>query len=69
MIRLRDKKPSFQNMIDTCAVKRAGTSDEIAAAGAYLLGPDAGFVTGTDLLIDGGTIAALKSGLFNLKVR
>lgn len=56
-------------MIDTCAVKRAGTSDEIAAAGAFLLGPDAGFITGTDLLIDGGTIAALKSGLFDLRVR
>ena len=39
------------------------------AAGAYLLGPDAGFVTGTDLLIDGGTIAALKSGLVDLRVR
>ena len=60
---------TYQSMIDTCAVKRAGTSDEIAAAGAYLLGTDAGFVTGTDLLIDGGTIAALKSGMFNLHVR
>lgn len=60
---------TYQSMIDACAVKRAGTSDEIAAAGAYLLGPDAGFVTGTDLMIDGGTIAALKSGLFNLRVQ
>ena len=60
---------TYQSMIDTCAVKRAGTSDEIAAAGAYLLGPDAGFVTGTDLLIDGGTIAALKTGQFGLTVR
>ena len=60
---------TYQSMIDTCSVKRAGTSDEIAAAGAYLLGPDAGFVTGTDLLIDGGTIAALKSGLLNLSVQ
>ena len=40
-----------------------------SAAGAFLLGPDAGFITGTDLLIDGGTIAALKSGLFDLRVR
>lgn len=39
------------------------------AADAYLLGSDAGFVTGTALLIDGGTIAALKSGLFDLRVR
>lgn len=41
----------------------------VAAGKKILLGPDAGFVTGTDLLIDGGTIAALKSGLFDLKVR
>jgi hypothetical protein len=28
-----------------------------------LLGPDAGFVTGSDLLIDGGVIAAMLAGL------
>ena len=56
-------------MIDCSAVRRAGTSDEIAAAGAFLLGPDAGFITGTDLLIDGGVIASLKSGRFNLNIR
>ena len=60
---------TYQNMIDRSAVRRAGTSDEIAAAGAFLLGPDAGFITGTDLLIDGGVIASLKSGRFNLRVR
>lgn len=60
---------TYQNMIDTCAARRAGTSDEIAAAGAFLLGPDAAFITGTDLLIDGGTIAALKTGQFGLRVR
>ena len=34
--------------------------DELAAAAEFLL--SAPFVTGTDLLIDGGTIAAMKSG-------
>ena len=60
---------TYQNMIDCSAVRRAGTSDEIAAAGAFLLGPDAGFITGTDLLIDGGVIAPLKSGRFALRER
>lgn len=60
---------TYQNMIDCSAVRRAGTSDEIAAAGAFLLSADAGFITGTDLLIDGGVIAALKSGKFDLQVR
>ena len=60
---------TYQNMIDCSAVRRAGTSDEIAAAGAFLLSSDAGFITGTDLLIDGGVIAALKSGKFDLRIR
>jgi NAD(P)-dependent dehydrogenase (short-subunit alcohol dehydrogenase family) len=37
--------------------------DEVAAAAAYLLGPDAGFITGSDLLMDGGVIAAMHAGL------
>ena len=53
-------------MIDASPAKRTGSSDEIAAAGAFLLGSDAAFITGTDLLIDGGVIAAMKSGRFQL---
>jgi hypothetical protein len=34
----------------------------VATAATFLLGPDAGFITGTDLLIDGGVIAALRVG-------
>ena len=53
-------------MIEASAAKRVGTADEIAAAGAFLLGEYAGFITGTDLLIDGGVIAAMKSGKYSL---
>lgn len=45
-------------MIEQSATRRAGTPDDIAAAAAYLLGPDSAFVTGTDLLVDGGVTAA-----------
>lgn len=56
----------YQQMIDASAAERTGTSDEIAEAGAFLLGEHAGFITGTDLLIDGGTIAAIRTGAYKL---
>ncbi len=51
---------NYQQTIATSCVGRVGTVDEIATAAAFLLGPDAGFITGADLLIDGGVIAALR---------
>ena len=57
---------NYQKMIDTSAAMRTGSSDEIAEAGAFLLGEHAGFINGTDLLIDGGTIAAMRTGHFAL---
>ncbi|MBR3309054.1 MAG: SDR family oxidoreductase [Lachnospiraceae bacterium] len=56
----------YQQMIDASAAERVGTSDEIAEAAAFLLGEHAGFITGTDLLIDGGVIAALRTGTYSL---
>jgi NAD(P)-dependent dehydrogenase (short-subunit alcohol dehydrogenase family) len=56
---------NYQRMIAASAVGRVGTVDEIATAAAFLLGPDAGFITGADLLIDGGVIAALRVGRLN----
>ena len=53
-------------MIDASAAMRTGSSDEIAEAGAFLLGEHAGFINGTDLLIDGGTIAAIRTGEYKL---
>ena len=57
----------YQRMIETSAAGRVGTTDEVASAAAYLLGSEAGFVTGADLLIDGGVIAALRAGRLNLQ--
>jgi len=39
------------------ALPRHGTPEEVAAMVSYLAGPEAGFVTGADLLIDGGFAA------------
>ena len=57
---------NYQKMIDASAAMRTGSSDEIAEAGAFLLSEHAGFINGTDLLIDGGTIAAIRTGEYQL---
>jgi NAD(P)-dependent dehydrogenase (short-subunit alcohol dehydrogenase family) len=56
----------YRKMIEVSAAGRVGTADEVATAAAFLLGPDAGFITGIDLLIDGGVIAALRAGRWQL---
>lgn len=53
----------YRGMIAASPSKRMASPDEVAAAAAYLLGPDAGFITGSDLLMDGGVIAAMHAGL------
>lgn len=52
----------YRAMVDASPAKRMAPPDEIATAAAFLLGPDAGFITGSDLLIDGGVIAAMRAG-------
>ena len=49
----------FADMLRTqvLALPHYGTADEIAAMVAYLAGPEAGFITGASLAIDGGFTA------------
>ncbi|MFE0250941.1 SDR family oxidoreductase [Streptomyces sp. NPDC059010] len=57
-----DSGELMRSMIDASATGRLGTPADIAAATAFLLGPDSAFVSGTDLLVDGGVVAALRTG-------
>ena len=57
---------NYQVMIDASAAMRTASSDEIAEAAAFLLGEHASFITGTDLLIDGGVIASIRTGAYKL---
>ena len=43
-----------QRWTEANPMKRFGTPDEVAAAVLFLASPEAGFVTGVDLLVDGG---------------
>lgn len=60
---------SYQQMIAASPAHRVGTPEEVAAAAAFLLSDEASFVTGTDLLIDGGVIASIEAGRYSLSVR
>lgn len=57
---------NYQQMIDASAAMRTASSDEIADAGSFLLGEHAKFITGTDLLMDGGVIASIRTGAYKL---
>lgn len=47
-------------MLDACGIGRAGTPAEIAEAVAFLTGPASLYITGTDLLVDGGQAGWLR---------
>jgi NAD(P)-dependent dehydrogenase (short-subunit alcohol dehydrogenase family) len=55
-------------MIRASAAGRVGTPDEVGAAAAYLLRRDGSFITGSDLLIDGGVVAAIAAGRYKLQL-
>ena len=52
----------YRRMIELSAAGRAGTSDEVGTVGALLMGPDGGFITGSDFLMDGGVTASYWYG-------
>jgi NAD(P)-dependent dehydrogenase (short-subunit alcohol dehydrogenase family) len=52
----------MRGLVEASGTGRLGTPEDIAAAAAFLLGDDSSFVTGTDLLVDGGVVAAIRSG-------
>lgn len=47
----------YRKMINSCAVGRAGTPDEVGNVAKLLMGEDGAFITGSDFLIDGGVTA------------
>ncbi len=53
---------SYRKMIEGSPAGRAGTPDEVANVAALLMGPDGGFITGSDFLMDGGVTAAYWFG-------
>ncbi|MEU3178963.1 MULTISPECIES: SDR family oxidoreductase [Streptomyces] len=53
---------TMRAMVAASGTGRLGTPEDVADAAAFLLGPGASFITGNDLLVDGGVVAALRAG-------
>lgn len=52
----------YKNMFEKCPAGRPGTADEVANVAELLLSARASFITGTDVLIDGGATASYWYG-------
>ncbi|POZ60426.1 SDR family oxidoreductase [Chromobacterium alticapitis] len=52
----------YRSMISGSPVGRAGTPDEVGHVAALLMGPDGTFITGSDILMDGGVTSAFRFG-------
>jgi NAD(P)-dependent dehydrogenase (short-subunit alcohol dehydrogenase family) len=54
--------PGYRRMIDLCPAGRAATPDEVGVVGALLMGREGAFITGSDILMDGGVTASYWFG-------
>lgn len=55
-----DSGDMIRNIMAQAAFTRFGTAHEIAAAAAFLCRDDASFITGTDILVDGGMVSGRR---------
>lgn len=54
-----ERQPGMRQLESIAPLGRSGSADEVAAVIEFLLSDRASFVTGTDLLVDGGVCAAI----------
>lgn len=52
--------PDLRELVDNAALRRLGNPREIAAVVDWLVSPEASYVTGSDVVVDGGLIAGAE---------
>jgi NAD(P)-dependent dehydrogenase (short-subunit alcohol dehydrogenase family) len=57
-----DAHSVMQMVVQASALGRKGLPEEVAAGVAFLLSDEARYVTGIDLTVDGGAVAAIRAG-------
>jgi NAD(P)-dependent dehydrogenase (short-subunit alcohol dehydrogenase family) len=55
-----ERQPGMRALESLAPLGRSGHADEIAAVVEFLLSDGASFLTGTDVLVDGGVCAAIS---------
>jgi NAD(P)-dependent dehydrogenase (short-subunit alcohol dehydrogenase family) len=53
------RQPAMAQMVETSPLARVARCEEVAAVAAFLASDAASFMTGTDVLVDGGVVATL----------